>query len=362
MIEGNLTLQKGSFTLQTGAFSVPASGVTALFGRSGSGKSTLLRALAGLERNTQGQLHFKGECWQNDAWQLPATQRDIGFVFQDAALFPHLSVRGNLLFAWQRAPLAKRGKQGAAIASVAQRVGISELLDQPSSTLSGGQRQRVAMARALLSQPRLLCMDEPMSALDTPARVELLALIDALAQETQLPVLYITHAPLEVQRLAERVIFLADGRIQRIQSLTEALAQVDSPLFADEGPVSVLHGDLHARDGDGLTPFVHQTLRVRLSLPAHAQPSATRLRIKARDVGLATVQPQGLSILNQLPATITALHPDTGGRVTVVCQLADGQTLLAEITGYSCHTLALRVGMQVYALVKSVALMDAHSH
>ena len=354
MIEGSLTLKKGNFALQTGPFSFAAEGVSVLFGRSGSGKSTLLRAITGLDADTRGQLTFKGETWQNQAWRLPTTQRHIGFVFQEAALFPHLNVRGNLNYALQRAPAAPPD----ALTKTAVRLGIEPLLDQAVTTLSGGERQRVAIARALLSQPRLLCMDEPLSALDWRAKSELLALIDGLAQETGLPVLYITHAPLEVERLASRVVFMADGRIERIETLRDALARPDSPLFDEEGPVSVLQGTLRDTDEHGLTTFGNETLQLRLSLAPGAKPSASRLRVLARNVSLATVQPQGLSILNQLPITIGALHPGTQGRVTVICLLADGQQLLAEITAYSCQTLALKPGMQAFALIKSVALME----
>jgi molybdate transport system ATP-binding protein len=353
MIEGQLTLKKGNFTLQSGAFAFAAQGISVLFGRSGSGKSTLLRAIAGLDGDTRGQLSFNGETWQNQAWRLPTTRRNIGFVFQDAALFPHLTVRGNLDYACRRAPTASAD----ALHKMAERVGIVHLLDQAVTTLSGGERQRVAIARALLSQPRLLCMDEPLSALDWQARAELLSLIDALAQETGLPVLYITHAPREVERLASRVIFMVDGRIERIETLREALARPDSPLFEQEGPVSVLQGRLQSTDAHGLATFGNAALQLRLSLASGANPSATRLRVLARDVSLATLQPQGLSILNQLPVTLSALHPGAPGRVTVVCQLADGQALLAEITRYSCEALGLRPGMQAFALIKSVALM-----
>jgi len=160
------------------------------------------------------------------------------------------------------------------------------------------------------------------------------------------------------ERLASRVIFMADGRIERIETLREALARPDSPLFEQEGPVSVLQGSLQTADAHGLVSFGNAALQLRLSLPAGAKPSATRLPVLAHDVSLATVQPQGLSILNQLPITLTAMHPGAPGRVTVVCQLADGQALLAEITRYSCETLGLRPGMQAFALIKSVALMD----
>jgi len=357
MLEGDLTLRQGQFELRSGPFALPAQGISVLFGKSGCGKSTLLRAIAGLDQAARGSLHFKGERWQDGRWRLPASQRDIGFVFQDAALFPHLTARGNLAFAARRVPGISPSDALNKIAVCADRVGVNALLDQPVTTLSGGQRQRVAIGRALLAQPRLLCLDEPLSALDWQAKAELLALIDRLARETGLPMLFITHAPQEVERLADRVVFMVDGHIARIEPLQEALARPDSPLFAEEGPVSVLHGQLSAADADGLRHFGDVQLRLHLSLPNDANPSATRLRVLARDVSLATVQPQGLSILNQLPATIVAMHDRGRERVTVICQLADGQQLLAEITRYSCNALALYNGQCVFALVKSVALM-----
>lgn len=381
MLKGDLTLKQGDFLLQSGAFEIETAGVTVLFGRSGSGKSTLLRAMTGLDKHTRGSLHFNGERWQDGAWRLPTQQRDIGFVFQDAALFPHLSVRGNLEYAVKRAPhitlsplkgeggespspLAGEGlgRGGAALRfdleTMAERVGIAHKLDQSVTTLSGGEKQRVAIARALLSKPRLLCMDEPLSALDWRAKGELLNLIDELAQESGLPIVYITHAPLEVERLASRVVFMADGRIERIETLRAALARPDSPLFDEEGPVAVLEGVMGATDADGLTPFGNAQLRILLTGPCGNKKSATRLRILARDVSLSLENPRQISILNHLDVVIEAVHPEIGGRVSVACRLADGQLLLAEITAYSSRRLSLRAGQQVYALIKSVALME----
>ncbi len=357
MIEGQLQLKLGNFALDSGPFAFDTQGITVLFGRSGSGKSTLLRAITGLDARARGALHFQGERWQNGAWSLPTPQRDIGFVFQDAALLPHLSVRGNLHYALQRAP----AQVADALAHMAQRVGIGHLLEQSVTTLSGGERQRVAIARALLSKPRLLCMDEPLAALDWRAKAELLTLIEALALETSVPIFYITHAPIEVERLASRVVFMEGGRIERVESLHDALSRPDSPLFAEEGPVTVLHGSLSAADADGLMQFASGAVDLRLTAGAdrlaHQPRTAARLRILACDVSLALVKPQGLSILNQLPMTITALHPDRSGRITVTCQLANGERLLAEITQYSCDRLALKAGTTGFALIKSVALM-----
>ncbi|MDD3609564.1 MAG: molybdenum ABC transporter ATP-binding protein [Halothiobacillaceae bacterium] len=354
MLKGDLSLRQGDFQLESGTFELETTGITVLFGRSGSGKSTLLRAITGLDKHTHGTLYFNGERWQDGKWRLPTPRRDIGFVFQDAALFPHLSVRGNLEYAVRRAPSG-----GASLNELAERVGIAHKLDQSVTTLSGGEKQRVAIARALLSRPRLLCMDEPLSALDWRAKGELLPLIEELARETGVPILYITHAPIEVERLAARVVFMAAGRIERIETLREALERPDSPLFDEEGPVSVLEGRLGVPNEHGLCAFGEEGERLWLAPPTHSTDGRPqRLRILARDVSLALDDPSRISILNHLPVSIERIEPVKEGRVTVATRTAGGQLLLAEITPWSLARLDLVPGRLVYALIKSVALME----
>jgi molybdate transport system ATP-binding protein len=349
-------LQRQDFTLDLD-LKLPEHGVTALFGASGSGKTTVLRILAGLEPAARGRICVQGEVWQDSAKNLfkPVHQRALGYVFQEASLFEHLNVQDNLHFGFKRAPVQER-KQGWN--DTLALLGIDHLLKRWPHELSGGERQRVAIARALATSPRLLLLDEPLAALDRARKAEILPYLEQLQKQLALPIIFVTHAVEEVTRLADRVIFMANGRVERVEALRDALARPDSPLFDEEGPVSVLQGSLQPNDEHGLAAFGNTTLQLRLSLPADAKASASRLRVLARDVSLATVQPQSLSILNQLPITIKAIHPGAPGRVTVVCQLVDGQTLLAEITHYSCEMLKLTVGMQVFALIKSVALMD----
>jgi len=359
-IRGHLQLDLGGFALDSGPFEFAADGVTVLFGRSGSGKSTLLRALSGLDKRTRGELCFGDETWQRGRRALAVERRDIGFVFQHAALLPHRNVRGNLDYALRRVPTARR--HGPTFDEIIERVGIGHLLDRPVINLSGGERQRVAIARALLSRPRLLMMDEPLSALDWRARSEVLRLIESVIGEYGIPTLYITHAPAEVEQLATRVVFMGSGRIERIESLEQALSRVDSPLFQDEGPVSVLHGELGMTDADDLQPFVHHDMTLWLTADGSAQ-SATppgrdaRLRILARDVSLARTPPDGISILNHLPARITAIEASRPGRQVVFLALADNQQLLAEITNRSARQLELQIGQAVFALIKSAALI-----
>lgn len=368
MFQGQLQLKLGNFSLDSGEFAFDSSGVTVLFGRSGSGKSTLLRAMSGLDNRTRGELRFCDEIWQSGKKALQVEQRDIGFVFQTAALLPGRNVRGNLDYALHRVP--KTRQHGPALNEIVERVGISHLLNRPVDNLSGGERQRVAIARALLTRPRLLMMDEPLSALDWHAKTELLALIESVIADYQIPTLYITHAPIEVERLANRVVFMADGRITSIETLSEATSRIDSPLFTEEGPVSVLHGELGAIDPDGLvafesinkpgtTPAFTFWLNRAEHADAHIPGRKARLRVLARDVAIARRRPEDISMLNQIPATISRIEaePHTH-RQAVFLTLTDGQTLIAELSRRSVEMLGLSAGQTVYGLVKTAALLD----
>lgn len=368
MFQGHLQLKLGNFSLDSGEFAFDSSGVTVLFGRSGSGKSTLLRAMSGLDNRTRGELRFNNETWQSGKKALPVEQRDIGFVFQTAALLPGRNVRGNLDYALHRVP--KTRQHGPALDEIVERVGIAHLLNRPVDNLSGGERQRVAIARALLTRPRLLMMDEPLSALDWHAKTELLALIESVIADYQIPTLYITHAPIEVERLANRVVFMADGRITSIESLSEATSRIDSPLFTEEGPVSVLHGELGDMDPDGLVAFESINnpgatsaftfwLNRAEHTDAHIPGRKARLRVLARDVAIARRRPEDISMLNQIPATISRIEADPHThRQAVFLTLIDGQTLIAELSRRSVEMLALSAGQSVYGLVKTAALLD----
>lgn len=349
-LSGHLQARLGAFTLDTGEFSWPLDGITAIFGRSGCGKSTLLRAVAGLIAHMHGNLSVGNAQWLSGSKQTPAPQRDVGYVFQDAALFPHLSVRGNLQFAARRAPV---GAAPDSIERVAGDVGIAALLDRRIAALSGGEKQRVAIARALLSRPRLLLLDEPMAALDWRAKDELIDLIARLARTQRLPMLLVSHAPEEIERLAQRVVFMEAGRIVRIEALHEALMRPDSPLFDRLGPVAVLEGAVRPLS-EGLAQM--QIDGHTLTFPGAAIEGAARLRIYARDVALSRTEPQGISILNHLPVRLDNLHPSRPGHVMVRLKLADGQGLWSEITQRACDALALSPGDALIALIKTASV------
>ena len=207
---------------------LPLDGVTVLFGRSGCGKTTLLRIISGLERIRGATVRFGDQLWQQGKQFVPLHKRRIGLVFQEHSLLPHLSVRENLLYGYRRTPLALRRLHPPKVTAI---LDIDDLLERRIDQLSGGQRQRVSLGRALLISPQLMLLDEPLSALDTQTKQEIMPFFSRMAAESGVPIIMVTHAPDEVERLADRVVFLRDGRIERIESLHESLARPDSPLF-----------------------------------------------------------------------------------------------------------------------------------
>src|SRR5918912_425364 len=217
----------GRFVLDA-SFAVPATGVTALFGPSGCGKTTVLRAVAGLQRLAEGYCAVDGDVWQDGRSFRPTHRRPIGYVFQEASLFPHLSVRRNLLYGAPRAG----GPAEIGFDEVTDLLGLSRLLDRSPRNLSGGERQRVAIGRALLSSPRLLLMDEPLSALDRPTKDEILPFLERLHDRLSLPVLYVSHDMAEIERLADHLVLMRAGRVVAAGPLGDLQSDPSLPLAA----------------------------------------------------------------------------------------------------------------------------------
>ncbi|HEY7776554.1 MAG TPA: TOBE domain-containing protein, partial [Kineobactrum sp.] len=239
---------------------------------------------------------------------------------------------------------------------VAEMLGITPLLERPVDQLSGGERQRVSLGRALLCSPQLLLLDEPLSALDTRSRREIMPFLARMAEQSSVPIIMVSHAPDEVTRLADRVAFMRAGSIERIETLHATLARPDSPLFEDAGATSLLEGELGPVNRYGLRSLGPSSAQ----LWVHSdQPAGKRLRLRvlARDVSLALELPQQISIQNQLAVTIASITRLDQQRCLVACHMADGQLLLAEVTPWSVERLALRPGLALFALIKSVALL-----
>jgi molybdate transport system ATP-binding protein len=331
-------------------------GVTALFGRSGCGKTTLLRILAGLDRVRDARVCFGDQQWQQGSEFVPLHKRRIGLVFQEHSLLPHLSVIDNLLYGYKRTPARLRSLHPPEVTSM---LGIADLLDRRIDQLSGGQRQRISLGRALLTSPQLLLLDEPLAALDTQTKQEIMPFLSRMATESGVPIILVSHSADEVQRLADHVAFMRDGRVERVDTLHEALARPDSPLFEDAGAASVLEGQLGETSEDGMRVF--GTSGAQLWVPDRYPDSVVksiRLRILARDVSLSLENPHRISIQNHLPVTIERIDPPRNYRVVIACRTADQQLLLAEVTPRAVTQLELVVGLRLYALIKSVALLS----
>jgi len=355
-IHARFRLDYADFSLDVD-LQLPGRGVTALFGHSGSGKTTLLRCVAGLERSGQGELTVNGERWQNNAQNLfvPPHRRPIGYVFQEANLFTHLSVRRNLEFGMRRVPAPQRR---VALEQAVELLGVDHLLERMPDRLSGGERQRVGIARALLTSPRLLLMDEPLAALDLKRKNEILPYLERLHDELDIPVLYVSHSPDEVARLADHVVLLEQGRAIAQGELRETLARLDLPTaFSDDAGV-VVEGEIAGHDAHyHLTRLTFPGGEVLVSQRSEALGQRLRFRVHARDVSLALQRAEGSSITNLLPARVEAMvAADTPAHVLVRLD-AGGTPLLARITRRSADQLAITPGQALWAQIKTVALL-----
>jgi molybdate transport system ATP-binding protein len=329
--------------------------ITALYGPSAAGKTTLLRVIAGLEERARGLVAFDGAIWQRGAERMPAHARGIGYVFQDARLFGHLTVEGNLRFAERHGARRAAPRSVIEFSAVVRELDLSPLLPRRPASLSAGEQQRVALGRALLTSPRLLLMDEPLSALDIGRKREIVPVLERLPEVFGVPVLYVTHNVDEVARLASDMLLLKAGRIVASGPVADVLERLDLDDLAgvhDTG--AVLHVRVEAgRRGAAALRLTEQVLHVPVARADVGRP--LRIRIHARDVALATERPRGLSIRNVLQARILRIDADEPINVDVLLEV-DGQHLRSRITRDALEELALEPGQHVFALIKSVAL------
>jgi molybdate transport system ATP-binding protein len=355
MLEIDVSHRLGQLQLEAN-FSCQASGITALFGRSGAGKTSLVNMLAGLLRPQRGRIVLRGQTLFDSrrGIDLPPEQRRLGYVFQEGRLFPHLSVRQNLLYGFRRAPAAERR---IGLDQVVDLLGIEDLLSRRPGALSGGEKQRVALGRALLANPRLLLMDEPLAALDQPRKEEILPFIEQLKAELDLPVVYVSHSMPEIVRLADTLVLISNGRIEAVGPLEELTSRLDlRPLTGRYEAGAVLTTTVAGQDKMfGLTElrFAGGRLRVpHLNLPLG---QTLRVRIRARDVSIALAPPENISIINIIPCIIKEISEEKSPQVDLQLD-AGGAPIWARITARSRAALGLRPGLQVHALIKSVAI------
>lgn len=351
-IQARFKLDWPGFSLDVD-LSLPGRGVTALFGPSGCGKTTLLRSIAGLERPPKGFLQVNGELWQDNSLWLPTHRRPLAYVFQESSLFPHLSVMGNLQYGRQRTSPANAFD----LSQVIELLGIEALLPRKPDALSGGERQRVAIARALAVNPRLLLMDEPLAALDMQRKQEILPYLERMQKTLDIPIIYVTHAPDEVARLAEHIVMLEHGKVTASGSLHDTLSRVDLPLRLGDDLGVIIDARVSEIDkkwhlarldfADGACWTRDQGLALQ---------DTARLHILARDVSIAREKPAQSSIQNILAGRIDRCVDDDAPGSVIVRVLIGETPLLARITARAVAELALKPGDTVWVQVKSVAL------
>lgn len=353
---------------------IPASGITAIFGHSGSGKTSLLRCIAGLEKANNGRLIIsfsdQESIWQDDGIFLPTHNRPIGYVFQEASLFPHLTAQKNLAYATKRAIKRTDAPNDSEFYQrVIDVMGIESILDRYPSQLSGGECQRIAIARALLIQPRLLLMDEPLAALDHQRKQEILPYLERLHQSFDIPILYVSHSMDEVARLADHILVLDQGKVIAEGALTDVFSRIDLPQRLEEESGVILNGKIVEKDNEW------QLMRIAFAdshiwIPDCTEPKETaqpnddetlehavRIRILAKDVSLSLSNHEDTSIINRILVRVVEIKSDKDKAMSLVRLRMGSEFLVAKMTKKSVYHLSLAQGMEVWAQVKSVALV-----
>ncbi|MFJ4543897.1 molybdenum ABC transporter ATP-binding protein [Pseudomonas sp. NPDC088885] len=358
MIDARLKIAYSGFSLDVDLH-LPGRGVSALYGHSGSGKTTCLRCIAGLERAEQGFVQINDEIWQDsdNGIFVPPHKRALGYVFQEASLFPHLSVLANLQFGLKRIAKSQRRVD---LAQATELLGIGHLLERHPQHLSGGERQRVGIARALLTSPKLLLMDEPLAALDSQRKSEILPYLQRLHDELDIPVLYVSHAQDEVARLADHLVLLSDGKALASGPIGETLARLDLPMAMGDDAGVIIEGQVSAYDAQYQLlslqlPATDMSIRVTHEPMAVGQ--ALRCKVHARDISLALHNDASSSILNRLPVTVVSEQAADNAAHVLIRLDAGGTPLLARITRYSRDHLAIHPGQQLWAQIKAVAVL-----
>ena len=352
-IEARFHVERGDFSLDVD-LQLPGTGVTAIFGPSGCGKTTLLRVIAGLEKVPGAFLKVGDEVWQDDIHFLPTHKRSLAYVFQEASLFEHLDVQGNLEYGLKRVPQADRR---VSLEHAIELLGIGHLMARKPALLSGGERQRVAIARALAVSPGLLLMDEPLAALDQARKQEVMPFLESIHRELDIPVLYVSHSTDEVARLADHLVMLDEGRVQGAGRIGDMLMRLDLPLAHGDDAEALIEAVVAEHDEDyGLTCLDFSGGRFSVPRRDIATGQAVRIRVAARDVSLTLERQEDTSILNIFPAIIEDIVREGEAQVMVRLRVGDAQ-LISRITRKSAAALGLEPNKSVFVQVKSVALL-----
>lgn len=334
---------------------LPGRGVTAVFGPSGSGKTTLLRCLAGMEQADNGLLVINGRIWQDASTFIPVHKRPLGYVFQEASLFAHLSALDNLNYAVKR---AASNRDSLNLEQAVEIMGIAPLLQRFPSQLSGGERQRVAIARALLIQPEILLMDEPLASLDNQRKQEILPYLERLRAAIDIPMIYVSHSIDEITRLADTLVVLQAGKAVAQGPLTDITSRVDLPVSFGDQTGSVLEGRISVKDQQWhLVKVVFAGGELWVRDNDYALEQAVRLQVFARDISLTLSDHQDSSILNKLKVKVIGMTDDSDPSMQLISLACGDSRLIARVTRRSAHQLQIQTGKTVWAQIKSAALI-----
>ena len=353
-IEIKYNIRRQDFCLDVN-LNIPSQGITGIFGPSGCGKTTLLRIIAGLESSDKGFIKVADKLWQDDKFFIPPHKRSIAYVFQEPSLFAHLNVQKNLEYGLKRASV---NNSKALLNHAIELLGIDSLLQRQPHQLSGGEQQRVSIARALATSPELLLMDEPLSALDIKRKQEIMPYLESLHDELNIPILYVSHAPGEIARLADHLLIMEQGKVTAAGSVTELFSRLDLPIAHSDKASAIIEARVAEHDRQyHLTYLDFQGGRFTVPHKSLELNHPVRLRVIARDVSITLEHQTHTSILNIFPASIEEIMPENEAQLMVRLSL-NGSPLLCRLTKKSAALLNLSIGKQVYAQVKTVALLS----
>ena len=354
MLEFDVRCRVGAFELDA-AFATGA-GVTALFGRSGAGKSTVLNLIAGLACPQSGRISVEKRTLYDSAAgiALPPHARRVGYVFQEGRLLPHLTVRHNLTYGRF---FANGRKAVLGLEQAIELLGIGHLLERRPGALSGGEKQRVAIGRALLANPEVLLLDEPLASLDAPRKAEILYYVERLRDEVRIPIVYVSHSLDEVVRLANSMVLMSEGRVLGSGDVREMMSRLElRPYLGRHEGGAVIEARVAGQDLEsGLARLEFSGGALEIPDVEALPGEQVRIRVRARDVSIALSRPAGLSIRNVLAGTVVELAGDEGSSLDVRLDV-HGTALLARITRKSASDLGLRPGLPVFALIKAVSI------
>jgi molybdate transport system ATP-binding protein len=346
-------IQKGDFCLDVDQ-SISADGVTAIFGASGCGKTTLLRAIAGFEPLKNNFLEVVGNIWQDEQVFLEAHKRELGFVFQEASLFTHLSVQENLEYGLKRS--SQKDTQN--LNEIIELLGLSELLKRSTRKLSGGEQQRVAIARALARSPKLLLLDEPLAALDDERKNEILPYLEKLNQKIGIPIIYVSHSKEEVARLADHVLILEKGEVAAYGSVLDIFSRADLNLSHEQDSLCIIEGRVKQIDKSfNLMTIEFDGGEIVAAVNNFRIGDTLRLKVKASDVSLTLSKQDDTSILNIIKSRVLSITPLNITQSLIRLEVGSSH-LLSRVTNKSVEHLGLIEGKEVYSQIKTVVVLS----